>query len=85
MPTWLTTVQRIVANRQYEHVDPTTGEAVPEGTGGAVLLDLTTASIMLEIHDRLNDEHRTALEAMTFVRAWAVTTKLYARLTGAAA
>lgn len=85
MPTWLLTIQRITENRQYEHVDPTTGEQVRQGTAGAILLDLTTASIMLEIHGRLNDEHRAALEAMTFARAWALTTKLYARLTGAAA
>lgn len=79
--SWIETARRIVANHQYETVHTETGEPVPEKDPHAVLLDATSAHLMVQMYDALNETNRERFAAMPLVKAVDFAWKLQARLT----
>jgi hypothetical protein len=91
--TWLDAARRVVANKQYEVINPTTGEPVPTEwvpddddtvhgeklvakNDDGVLLDGTTANLLVQVHDALGEEARAKFLSMDVVRAADISWKL---------
>lgn len=90
--TWLEAARRIVERSTFEVLDPNTCEPVPyswqanedesseDMVGDGVLLDLYSASVMVQIHDALGEENRAKFAAMPLTKAHSVAFKLAAKV-----
>ena len=80
---WLDAARNVLATSTACYVMPQ-GSVVPWGDagrramkrGGAVLLDTFTASVILAVHDKLNDTNRAMFLAMSLPKAARVAFKL---------
>lgn len=75
--SWLDTARRVVERHQYEKVDAITGE--PRKGKGTVLLDATTANMLVNVADALSPANRERFEGMELVRAVDIGWKLVTR------
>jgi hypothetical protein len=66
---WIDAVRWIVQNKQCRRIMPETGELVPENKTGGMLMDLFSASTMVQVYDALNDTNKAKLNAMDLRRA----------------
>lgn len=89
---WLDTARRVVDTGTFAVVDPSTGEAVPDvewdtvtqmpAEGQGVLLDMFSASTMVQIHDTLSPHLAERFAAMPVVKAHSIAFKMLARING---
>jgi hypothetical protein len=61
---WIEAARWIVGHRQCRRVIPETGELVPEEKRGGMLLDLFSASTMVQVYDALNEANQAKLNAL---------------------
>lgn len=61
---WVEAARWIVGHRQCRHIIPETGELVPEEKRGGMLLDLFSASTMVQVYDALNEANQAKLNAL---------------------
>ena len=61
---WIDAIRWIVENKQCRRVIPETGELVPEDKSGGMLVDLFSASTMVQVYDALNETNKARLNAM---------------------
>jgi hypothetical protein len=61
---WIDAARWIVENRQCRRVIPETGQLVPDEQRGGLLLDLFSASTMVQVYDALNDANQARLNGM---------------------
>jgi hypothetical protein len=61
---WIDAVRWIVEDKQCRRIIPETGELVPEDKSGGMLVDLFSASVMVQVFDALNDRNKARLNAM---------------------
>jgi hypothetical protein len=61
---WIDAARWIVEHKQCRRIIPETGELVPEDKCGGMMLDLFSASAMVQVYDALNDANRAKLGAM---------------------
>lgn len=69
---WLDAVKWIVQHQCCRRVDAETGQLVPEGKRGGMLLDLFSAGAMLQVYEALSEANRVRLVAMTLPLAHGV-------------
>lgn len=76
--SWVASARWIVENNTHETLDPDTGLITAPNRG--VLLDLFSASLMVQVHDALNETNRARFAAMPVAKAHAFALKLSARV-----
>lgn len=66
---WIEAARWIIANKTARRLDRKTGELIPKDKAGGIMLDLFSASIMVQVYDRLNEANRAKLDAMPVAMA----------------
>jgi hypothetical protein len=61
---WIDAARWIVEHKQCRRIIPETGELVPEDKCGGTMLDLFSASAMIQVYDALNEANQAKLNAM---------------------
>jgi hypothetical protein len=77
--SWIDSAREIVKRRTACRIDCETGHLVPNGRnrrGKVVLLDMFSASIMVQIHDALNPENQARFANLHVLRAHDIALKL---------
>lgn len=91
---WVQTAREVIAHKGYLTVDTTSGQPVEAvwgaeddqgmeeivGPEGAVVLDLVTAGMLVQIHDALSPTNREKFASMPLTKAVDVGWKLVARV-----
>lgn len=60
---WLEAARTIVASKMARRIDQESQQLVPENRRGGTLVDLTTASLLCQVYDKLNEVNRTKFAA----------------------
>jgi len=61
---WVPAARWIVEHRTARRLDPKTGQLVPKSKRGGVMLDLFSASAMLQVFDNLSEKNKAKFAAM---------------------
>ena len=73
---WIEAARWIRKHHSARRVEPKTGDLIPEGKSGGVLLDAFSASAMVQVYDALNEKNQAKFGAMPLVVAHKITFEL---------
>ena len=59
IPPLIATCRRIVAEHQFKYVSEIIGVEVAETNGDAVIVDASTANMLVTLYDTLNDDNKS--------------------------
>ena len=86
---WIDQARAVVENKGYRTVDPTSGEQTQERwrgdnlVGDGVVLDITTANMLVQVYDALSPENQAKFDAMPLTKAvdvaWSLVSKTSAK------
>lgn len=63
--SWLEAVRWIVEHKAFRRIDVESGQLVPDNKRGGTLVDLFSASAMIQVYEALSEANRAKLAAMS--------------------
>ncbi len=66
---WIDAARWVYEHKTARRLDRKTGVLVPENQRGGILLDLFSASVLVQVYDALNEENRKKLHSLSITRA----------------